>query len=47
MHIPSEIAVHLQLAHNTAARVVARIPRHHHITPTLQHLKWLPINKRC
>ena len=37
----------LQLAQNTAARVVARIPRHHHITPTLQHLKWLPINKRC
>ena len=33
----------LQLALNTAAR----IPRHHHITPTLQHLKWLPINKRC
>ena len=31
----------LQLAQNTAARVVARIPRHHHITPTLQHLKWL------
>ena len=45
--LPQKSMYKLQLAQNTAARVVARIPRHHHITPTLQLLKWLPINKRC
>ena len=45
--LPQKSLYKLQLAQNTAARVVARIPRHHHITPTLQHLKWVPINKRC
>ena len=45
--LPQKSLYKLQLAQNTAARFVARIPRHHHITPTLQHLKWLPINKRC
>ena len=41
--LQQESVYKLQLAQNTAARVVARIPRHHHITPTLQHFKWLPI----
>ena len=31
---------------NTAARVVTRTPRRHHITPVLKELHWLPI-KRC
>ena len=41
--LPQKLLYKLQLTQNTAAR----ISRHHHITPTLQHLKWLPINKRC
>ena len=45
--LPQKSLYKLHLAQHTAARVVARIPRHHHITPTLQHLKWLSINKRC
>ena len=45
--LPQKSLYKLQLAQNTAARVVARIPGHHHITPALQHLKWLLINKRC
>ena len=44
--LPQKSLYKLQLAQNSAARVVARIPRHHHITP-LQHLKWLPIYKSC
>ena len=40
--LPQKSLYKLQLTQNTAAR----IPRHHHIMPTLQHLKWLPINKR-
>ena len=45
--LPQKSLYKLQLAQHTAARLVARIPRHHHITPTLKHLKRLPINKRC
>ena len=45
--LPQKSLYKLQLTQNTAARVVARIPIYHHITSTLQHLKWLPINKRC
>ena len=37
----------LQLAQNTAARVISRTPRHEHITPTLQQMNWLSIAKRC
>ena len=37
--LPQKLLYKVQLAQNSAARVVARIPRHHHI--------WLPINKRC
>ena len=36
----------LQRVQNTAARLVARISRHEHITPVLKTLHWLPIHKR-
>ena len=43
-----QVSLHkLQLALNTAARVVSHTPRHEHITTTLQQMNWLPITKRC
>ena len=43
-----QVSLHkLQLAQNTAARVISRTPRHEHITPTLQRMNWLSITKRC
>lgn len=36
----------LQLAQNTAARIVTRTPRREHITPLLQQLHWLPVRAR-
>ena len=35
----------LQLIQNSAARCIYNIPSHDHITPVLQTLQWLPINK--
>ena len=37
----------LQLAQNSAARLISQTPRHHHITPILIELNWLTITKRC
>ncbi len=31
---------------NSAARILTIIPRHHHITPILFHLHWLPVKYR-
>ena len=36
----------LQRVQNTAARLVAMISRHEHITPVLKSLHWLPIHER-
>ena len=36
----------LQRVQNTAARLVARISRHEHITPVLKTLHWLPVHER-
>jgi hypothetical protein len=36
----------LQKIQNTAARIVACIPRHEHITPVLKNLHWLPVEAR-
>ena len=41
-------AIHrLQLAQNSAARVITKTNRHHHITPILQKFLWLSISKRA
>ena len=41
-------AIHkLQLAQNSAARVITKTNRHHHITPILHELHWLSISKRA
>jgi hypothetical protein len=44
--LPSEHIKPLQHAQNTAARIIARIKKHDHITPTLKDLHWLPLNHR-
>ena len=41
-------AIHrLQLAQNSAARVITKTNRHHHITPILHKLHWLSISKQA
>ena len=37
----------LQLVQNSAARVIIQTKRYTSITPILNELHWLPINKRC
>ena len=37
----------LQLVQNSAARVISRIKRYTAMTPILNELHWLQINKRC
>ena len=37
----------LQLAQNSAARIIDRTPRYSHMTSVLRDLHWLPIVKRC
>lgn len=36
----------LQLAQNTAARIICQLPRWEHITPVLKDLHWLPVDQR-
>ena len=36
----------VQRVQNTAARLVFRVPRREHITPTLEELHWLPVRQR-
>jgi hypothetical protein len=37
----------LQVAQNSAARLLTSTPKQHHITPILKELHWLPIKERC
>ena len=36
----------LQIAQNSAARIISRTRKHEHISPIFEELHWLPINKR-
>ena len=45
--LPQKSLHRLQLAQNSAARIINLTPRHHHITPVLQRLNWLTVSKRC
>lgn len=44
--LPSTQIDKLKRIQNAAARVVARIPKHEHISPVLKQLHWLPITQR-
>jgi len=44
--LPDTLLLRLQRIQNAAARLVLRLPKHCHITPTLQDLHWLPIKHR-
>ena len=46
MGTPNSIIQSLQKIQNFAARLVLLAPRHHHSTPLLEKLHWLPISER-
>ena len=46
LNLPAYQLARLQLVQNNLARVVCRIPKHHHITPYLRSLHWLKIPQR-
>ena len=45
-NLPNTLTKRLQLLQNSAARLVTRTKRHHHITPILYDLHWLPVCQR-
>ena len=45
--LPMNRLQRLQLIQNSAARVISQTKRYTSITPILNELHWLPINKRC
>ena len=46
MGTPNSVIQSLQKIQNVAARLVLLAPRHHHSTPLLEKLHWLPILER-
>ena len=44
--IPKYLLQKLQYVQNAAARLITGIRKHHHITPILMDLHWLPVNER-
>ena len=44
--LPARSIDRLQRIQNIAARIVTLTKRHHHITPVLENLHWLPVSKR-
>jgi hypothetical protein len=44
--LPDLLLRKLQKIQNTAARIVCRLPKIHHITPSLKSLHWLPVKER-
>ena len=46
MGTPNSVVQPLQKIQNFAARLVLLAPRHHHSTPLLEKLHWLPISER-
>ena len=43
---PNSVIQPLQKVQNFAARLILMAPRHHHSTPLLKKLHWLPISER-
>ena len=46
MGTPNSVIQPFQKIQNFAARLVLLAPRHHHSTPLLEKLQWLPISQR-
>ena len=46
MGTPNSVIQPLQKIQNFAARLILLAPRHHHATPLLEKLHWLPISER-
>ena len=46
MGTPNSVIQPLQKIQNFAARLVLLAPHHHHSTPLLEKLHWLPISER-
>ena len=46
MGAPNSVIQPLQKVQNFAARLILMAPRHHHSTPLLEKLHWLPISER-
>ena len=44
--LPQYLIKRLQVVQNAAARSILRTPRSEHISPLLQNLHWLPVNRR-
>ena len=44
--LPQSLIKRLQEVQNAAARSILRTPRSEHISPLLQNLHWLPVNRR-
>ena len=45
--LASKSTYKLQLAQNSAARIISKTRKHEHISPIFEKLHWLPINKRA
>ena len=43
MGLPNYLIKKLQMVQNTAARVLSRVGKFEHISPTLKRLHWLPV----
>ena len=46
MGTPNSVIQPLQKIQNFAARLILLVSRHHHSTPLLEKLRWLPISER-
>jgi len=46
LNLPAYQLARLQRVQNSLARVVCKVPKHHHITPHLRSLHWLKIPQR-
>ena len=44
--LPKKSLNKLQLVQHTSARIITRTKRHHHITPILKELHWIPVEHR-
>ena len=44
--LPDSLIHKLQVLQNAAARLIMKLPKHSHITATLQELHWLPVEQR-